>query len=96
MAPDVPVESRKAQLKAMQSSKQSDFERDSARNAKVLSNPMTLVRAPAPSANAGAAFASVAEHEKACPSSDFERQVAPRDARAAISRGQWLRSTAKQ
>ena len=80
------MESRKAKLEAMQSSKQSDFERhferDSARNAEVLSNPTTLVRAPAPSANAGAAFASVAEHEKACSSSDFERQVAPRHARA--------------
>ena len=96
----VPVESRKAQLEAMQSSKQSDFERDferdSARNAKVLSNPTTLVRAPAPSANAGAAFASVAEHEKACSSGDFECQVASRHARAAISSGQWLRSTAEQ
>ena len=85
----VPVESRKAQLEAMQSSKQSDFERnferDSARNAKVLSNPTTLVRAPAQSANAGAAFASVAEHEKACSSGDLGRQVAPRHARAAIS-----------
>ena len=96
----MPVESRKAQLEAMQSSKQSDFERDferdPTRNAKVLSNPTTLVRAPAPSANAGAAFASVAEHEKACWSVDFERQVAPRHARAAISSGQWLRSTAEQ
>ena len=104
----------------MQSSKQSDFERDferdSTRNAKVLTNPTTLVRAPAPNANAGAAlrvlpntkrraraasgytehgraaissakhalcgvfeaFASVAEHEKACSSGDFGRQVAPR------------------
>ena len=65
------MESRKAQLEAMQSSKQSDFERDferdSARNAKVLSNPTTLVRAPAPGANAGAAFASVAGS-----SGDFE------------------------
>ena len=78
----MPVESRKAQLEAMQSSKQSDFERDSerdsARNAKVPSNPTTLVRAPAQSANAAAAFASVAEHEKACSSGDFGRQVAPR------------------
>ena len=88
------MESRKAQLEAMQSSKQSDFERDferdSARYAKVLSNPTTLVRAPAPSANVRAAFARVAEHEKACssrvfrvpsgfaarPSTDFERPVA--------------------
>ena len=96
----MPVESRKAQLEAMQSSKQSDFamdfERDSARNAKVLSNPTTLARAEAPSANAGAAFASVAEHEKACSSGDFERQVASRHARAAISSGQWLRSTAEE
>ena len=30
-----------------------------------------LVRVPAPSANAGAAFASVAEHENACSSGDF-------------------------
>ena len=56
----VPVESRKAQLEAMQSSKQSDFERDfgrdSARNAKVLSNLATFARAAAPSANAGAAL----------------------------------------
>ena len=53
----MPVESRKAQLEAMQSSKQSDserdFERDSAGNAKALSNPTTLARAAAPSANAG-------------------------------------------
>ena len=87
----MPVESRKAQLEAMQSSKQSDFERDfgrdSARNAKVLSNPATFARAAAPSANAGAAFASVAEYEKACSSGDFERQVASRHARAAISSG---------
>ena len=66
----MPVESRKAQLEAMQSSKQSDserdFERDSAGNAKALSNPTTLARAAAPSANAGAAFAGVAEHVKAC------------------------------
>ena len=74
----MPVESRKAQLEAMQSSKQSDFERD----AKVLSNPTTLARAAAPSANAGAAFASVAEYEKACSSGDFERK--------------WLRGTPAQ
>ena len=84
----------------MQSSKQSDFqrdfERDSARNANVLSNPTTCVRAPAPRANAGAAFASAAEHEKACSSGDFECQVASRHARAATSSGQWLRSTAEQ
>ena len=96
----MPVESHKGQLEAMQSSKQSeferDFERDSAGNAKVLSNPTTLARAAAPSANAGAAFASVAEHEKACSSNDFEREVAPRRTRAAISSGQWLRSTAEQ
>ena len=96
----VPVESCKARLEAMLSSKQSDFERDfervSARNAKVLSNQTTLVRAPAPSANAGAAFANVAEHEKACSSGDFECQMASRHARAAISSGQWLRSTAEQ
>ena len=36
------------------------------------------------------------EHEKACSSNDFERQVASRHARAAISSGQWLRSTAEQ
>ena len=88
------MESRKAQLEAMQSSKQSDFERDSernsARNAKVPLNPTTFVRAPAQSANAGAAFASVAEHEKACSSGDFGH------ARAAISSGQWLRSAAEQ
>ena len=90
------VESRKAQLEAMQNSKQSDFERDSAGSAKVLSNPTTLVRAPAPSANAGAAVASVAEQEKACSSGDVERQVASRHARAAISNSQWLRSTAEQ
>ena len=91
----VPVKSHKAQLEAMQSSKQSDFERnferDSARNAKVLSNPPTLARAAAPSANAG-----VVEHEKACSSGDFERQEAPRHARAAISSGRWLRSAAEQ
>ena len=96
----VPVESRKAQLEAMQSSKQSDFERDferdSARYAKELSNPTTLVRAPAPSANAGPAFASVAEHEKACSGGDFERRVASRHARAAISSARWLRRTAEQ
>ena len=96
----MPVESCKAKLEAMQSSKQSDFERDferdSARNSKALSNPTTFARAAAPSANAGAAFASVAEHEKVCSSSDFERQVAPRHVRAAISSGQWLRSTAEQ
>ena len=57
----MPVESRKAQLEAMQSSKQSDSERDSAVNATALSNPTTLARAAAPSANAGAAFAGVAE-----------------------------------
>ena len=87
----MPVEPRKAQLEAMQSPKQSDFERDfgrdSARNAKVLSNPATFARAAAPSANAGAASASVAECEKACSRSDFERQVASRHARAAISSG---------
>ena len=96
----VPVESCKAQLEAMQSSKQSDsekdFERDSAENAKALSNPTTLARAAAPSANAGAAFAGVAEHEKACLSGDFERQEAPGDAGAAISSGRWLRSAAEQ
>ena len=94
------MESHKALLEAMQSSKQSDFERDferdSAGNAKVLSNPTTLVRAPAPSANDGAAFASVAEHEKACSSGDFERQEAPRHSGAAISSGPWLRSAAEQ
>ena len=78
----MPVESRKAQLEAMRISKQSDsekdFERYSEGNAKVLSNPTTLVRAPAPSANAGAAFASVAEHEKR--------------ASAVISSAKWLRS----
>ena len=87
----MPVESRKAQLEAMQSSKQSDserdFERDSAGNAKALSNPTTLARAAARSANAGAALAGVAEHEKACASGDFE---------AAISSGRWLRSAAEQ
>ena len=92
----VPVESRKAQLEAKQSDFERDSERDSARNAKVLSNPTTLVRAPAQSANAGAAVASVAEHEKACSSGDFGRQVAPRHARAVISRGQWPRSTAEK
>ena len=85
------MESRKAQLEAMQSSKQSDFERDSerdsARNANVLSNPTTFARAAAPSVNAGAAFANVAEYEKACSSGDFERQVASRHARAVISSG---------
>ena len=74
------MESRKAQFEAMQSSKQSDserdFERDSAGNAKALSNPTTLARAAAPSADAGAAFAGVAEPEKACSSGDFERQEA--------------------
>ena len=96
----VPVESRKAQLQVMQSSKQRDFERDFERdsvgNAKVLSNPRTLAQAAAPSANAGAAFASVAEREQACPSSDFGRQVASGHARAAIPSGQWLRSMAEQ
>ena len=96
----MPVESRKAQLEAMQSSKQSDserdFERDSAGNAKALSNPTTLARAAAPSANGGTAFAGVAEHEKACSSGDFERQEAPRHAGAAISSGPWLRSAAEQ
>ena len=92
----VPVESRKAKLEGMQSSKQSDSERYSAANAKALSNPTTLARAAAPSANAGAAFAGVAEHEKACSSGDFERQEAPRHARAAISSGRWLRSAAEQ
>ena len=53
-------------------------------------------RAAAPSANGGAAFAGVAEHEKACSSGDFERQEAPRYARAAISSGRWLRSAAEQ
>ena len=94
------MESRIAQVEAMQSSKQSDFERDfgedSARNAKGLSNPATFVRAPAPRANAGAAFASVAEHEKACSSGEVERQVASRHARAAVTSGQWLWSTAEQ
>ena len=86
------MESRKAQLEAMQSSKQSDFERDfgraSARNANVLSNPTTFARAAAPSVNAGAAFANVAEYEKASSSGDFERQVASRHARAMISSAQ--------
>ena len=50
----------------------------------------------APSANAGSAFAGVAELEKACSSGEFERQEAPRHARAAISSGQWLRSAAEQ
>ena len=96
------MESRKAKLEAMKSSKQSDserdFERDSAANAKALSNPTTLARAAALSANAGAAFAGVAEHEKekACSSGDFERQKAPRHARAAISSSRWLRSAAEQ
>ena len=88
------MEARKAQLEAMQSSKQSDFERDfesdferdferdAARNAKVLANPTTLARAPAPNADAGAALASVAEHEKACSRGDFERPVGSRHARA--------------
>ena len=75
---------------------QKQIERDSAGNAKVLSSSTTLARAAAPSANAGAAIASVAEHEKACSSGDFERQVASGHARAAISSGQWLRSTAEQ
>ena len=92
----VPVESHKAQREAMQSSKQSDFERDSAGNTNVLSNPTTLARAAAPSANAGAAFSSVAEHENACSNCYFERQVASGHARAAISSGSWLRSTAEQ
>ena len=82
----VPVESRIAQLEAMQSSKQSDFERDSerdsARNAKVLSNPTTLVRAPAPSANAGAAL-------RVLPNTK-------RRARAVFSGTKWLRGTPKQ
>ena len=82
----MPVELRKAQLEAMQSSKQSDFkkdfERDSAGNAKVLWNPTTLVRAPALSANAGAAFASVADTKKR--------------ARAVISSAKWLRGTPEQ
>ena len=56
----------------------------------------TLVRAPAPSANVGAAFASVAKHEKVCSSGDFEGQMASRHARAAISKGQWLRSTSER
>ena len=34
--------------------------------------------------------------KKACSSGDFERHVASRHARAAISSGQWLRSTAEQ
>ena len=72
------------------------FARESARNAEVLSNPTTFVRALAPRANAGAAFASAAEHEKVCSNSDFARQVASRHARAASSSGQWLRSTAEQ
>ena len=96
----MPAESRKAKLEAMQGSKQSDserdFERDSAANAKALSNPTTLARAAAPSANAGTAFAGVAEHEKACSSGDFERPEAPRHAGAAISSGWWLRSAAEQ
>ena len=100
MARDGALEPRKAQLEAMQSSKQSDFgrdfESDSARNANVFSNPTLLARAAAPSANPGAAFANVAEYEKACSSCDFERQVASRHARAAISSGQWLRSMAAQ
>ena len=95
------MESRKAQLEAMQSSKHSDserdFERDSAGNAKALSNPKTLARAAAPSAKAGAAFAGVAEIgiRKLCSSGDFERQEAPRHAGAAISSGRWLRSAAE-
>ena len=94
------MESRKTQLEAMQSSKQSDFERDfgknSAGNAKVLSDPMTFARVAAPSANAGAAFSGVVEHEKVCSSGDFERQEPPRHAGAAISSGPWLRSAAEQ
>ena len=59
-----------------------DFARDSAGNAKALSNPTTLARAAAPSANAGAAFASAADHEKR--------------ARAEISSAKWLRGTPEQ
>ena len=85
----MPVESCKAHLEAMQSSKQNDFERDfewsSARNAKASSNPTTLARAAAPSANAEAAFASVARPKKACSSRDFERQVDSQHARAVLS-----------
>ena len=70
----------------MQSSKQSDFERDferdSARNAKMLSNPTTLVRAPAPNANAGAAL-------RVLPNTKTR-------ARAVISSAKWLRSTPEQ
>ena len=70
----------------MQSSKQSDFERDSernsARNAKVLSNPTTLVRALAPSAHAGAAFSVLPNTKKR--------------ARAVISSAKWLRGTPEQ
>ena len=57
----MPVESHKAQREAMQSSKQSDFERDCAANTNVLSNPTTLARAAARNVrknNARAAFAS--------------------------------------
>ena len=83
----VPVESRKAQLEAMQSSKQSDFERDSerdsARNAKVLSNVTTLGRAPAPSANAVGRRLRVLPNTK-------------RRARAVISSAKWLRGTPEQ
>ena len=68
----VSVGSRKAQLESMQTSKHVDFERDlgrdSVRSAKVLSNPTTIVRAPAPSANSAVALASVAEQDKAYPS----------------------------
>ena len=80
------VESCKAQLEAIQSSKQSDFERDferdSAGHAKALSNPTTLARAAAPSANPGAAFASAAEHENACST--------------VISNAKWLRGKPEQ
>ena len=70
----------------MQSPKHSDserdFGRDSAGNAKALSNPTTLAGAAAASANAWPAFAGAAEHQKR--------------ARAVISSAKWHSGTPEQ
>ena len=76
----VPVESRKAQLEVMQSSKQSDFERVSARNANALSNPTTFVRAR---------MLTLGRRLRVLPNTK-------KRARAEISSAKWLRGTPEQ
>ena len=101
----VPVESRKAQLEAMQSSKQSDFERDFAGNTKVLSHPTTLAPAAVPSAKLLRPMA--AEHARAmcaggmCEKATLERRLrvlpnTKKRARAEISSAKWPCGTPEQ